>query len=148
MKLDVCGSMVFSNPVTIMQVQIEETFELIFHRGIAKYDILLTFYYYLLILWIAYCRHSNFGMLLAKHQSSLPQIYKIFDIHLPLLHHSPNVSPVNSLNSFIFYPTHVFYYMVYVNIRMYMVKMVYPLTFINEALRLSDSPLVASTASP
>ena len=36
---------------------------------------------------------------LANHQSFLPQIYRIFNIYLPLLGHSPNISPPNSLNS-------------------------------------------------
>ena len=48
---------------------------------------------------LIYCIVENIGKSLIANQNFLPQIYGIVNIHLPLLIHSPNFSPPNSLNS-------------------------------------------------
>ena len=40
---------------------------------------------------------DEFSKSLTNHQSFFPQMHLIFNIHLPLLGHSPNFSPPNSL---------------------------------------------------
>ena len=52
-------------------------------------------------------KHWWINKTLANHQSFFPQIYGIFDIHLPLLGHLPNSSP-KSLNLPKLYPPSVF----------------------------------------
>ena len=42
---------------------------------------------------------GEFGELMANRQSFLPQIYRIFNIHILLAGYSPKFSPPNNLNS-------------------------------------------------
>ena len=42
---------------------------------------------------------GEFGELMANHQSFLLQIYRIFNIHILVVGHSPKFSPPNNLNS-------------------------------------------------
>ena len=41
---------------------------------------------------------GEFGVWTSNCQSFLPQIYETFNVHLPLLGHSPNSSPPKRLN--------------------------------------------------